>query len=121
MVKRFSAVLVVALTGCGADAIQDLLPHASCNNTALGTCQDFTGAVGAARTEFQNACTSTSGTIGTADCATANRAGSCSLSLAPGVTTVTRYYLTNWTVGTATAACTAAGTAAGVAPTFTPN
>ncbi len=122
MVKKLGTVMIlVALTGCGGDAIKELIPHASCTNAALATCQDFSGAVGSARTEFQNACTTAGGTNGSADCATANRAGSCTLALAPGVSTVTRYYTPTWNATTAQTACTAAGTAAGVTPTFTPN
>jgi len=114
-------MVLVVLAGCGSDAIKELIPHASCNNAALGICQDVSGAVGSALTDFQTACTNAGGTNGNATCATANRAGSCTFNLAPGVSTVIRYYLTHWTVPTATTACTAAGTAAGVTPTFTPN
>jgi hypothetical protein len=127
MVKKLGTLIVlVALTGCGSDAIKDLLPHASCNAAAAFTCQDYSGPGGAALTNFQSACAAPA-TYSSAECAVANRIGSCTYNPIPGVSLATRYYSgasSPWTAGssgTAAAACTAAGTAAGVPTTFTPN
>jgi hypothetical protein len=124
MVKRLGAVLVlVALSGCG-DAIKDLLPHASCNVAAAFTCEDYNGPGGTALTNFQAACTAPA-TYSTAECATANRVGSCTYNPVTGVSLATRFYsggLSTWTIDTATAACTALGVSAGgVSVRFTPN
>jgi hypothetical protein len=104
-----AAVFVVALAGCG-DALQELLPHASCNNPGLGTCQDYSGPGGTALTSFQDACTSAAGTNATVECTPTNRIGSCTIPTGvPGVTTATRYYASLWSAATAQAQCTAAG------------
>lgn len=110
MPGRIAAIfLVAALAGCGS-TLQDLLPHASCSNTALGTCQDYSGPGGTALATFQEACTSAAGTNATGECTPTDRIGSCSIPTGvPGVTTVTRYYASAWTATTAQAQCTGAG------------
>jgi hypothetical protein len=120
MVKRLGIVLaVVALSGCG-DVLKDLIPHASCNNTTLGTCGDLSGAVGSALTDFQSACTTAGGINGSAECPAANRIGSCTYAPFPGVGASIRYYSSKWTLIPATAACNALATPS-VSVTFTPG
>jgi hypothetical protein len=100
---------VVALAGCG-DTLQELLPHASCNNTSLGTCQDYSGPGGTALTTFQDACTTAAGTNASTECTLTSRVGSCSIPTGvPGVTTAMRYYASIWNATTAQAQCSAAG------------
>jgi len=113
---RIGAVLVVvALTGCG-DTIQDLLPHASCTNATLATCQDYGGPGGSPLATFEAACTNAGGLNGSAACPAANRVGSCSIPTGvPGVTLVTRFYTPPWDVNTAAANCT------GLQGSFTPG
>ena len=108
MTKRIAAGLVVfVLVGCGGGAAKQLIPHASCNIPSAGACQEASGLVGSALTDFQAACTAVAGTNSSAECAVANLMGNCTFATGvAGVDAITRYYTPAWDAFAAEVDCT---------------